>query len=49
MLSSTIKDEGDINETVKRFMKKLKGCIAMTFRKIRHKENKHKDETTLYD
>ena len=38
MLSNTIKDEDDINVTVKRFMKKLHGCIAINFKKIRQKK-----------
>ena len=49
MLSSTISDEGDINDSVERFMKKLKGCIAINFKKTRIKDNNVKDDKHLYD
>ena len=41
MLSSSVDEEGDINQVIKRFMKKLNGSIAHNFKKVR--VNKHKD------
>ena len=35
MLSSVFNSDEDIDILTNRFMKKLKGCIAMSFRKIR--------------
>ena len=35
MLSNTIDEKGDIDEVIKRFMKKLIGCIAINFQKKR--------------
>ena len=49
MLSSTVTEEGDIDAVVKRFMKKLEGCIAINFKKVRVKESKMKIDTTPYD
>ena len=49
MLSSTVTEEGDIDAVVKRFMKKLEGCIAINFKKVRVKESKMKLDTTPYD
>ena len=49
MLSSTVTEEGDIDAVVKRFMKKLEGCIAINFKKVRLKESKMKIDTTPYD
>ena len=40
MLSSCIDDKGDINEVIKRFIKKLNGCIATNFGKRRVNKNK---------
>ena len=49
MLSSTINEEDDINDNVKRFMKKLEGCIAGNFKKTRIKDSNVKSDSTLYD
>ena len=35
MLSSTIDESYDINTVIKRFLKKLDGCIAVNFKKMR--------------
>ena len=42
MLSSVLDSEEDINIITNRFLKKLNGCIAMSFRKVRinHMEDK---------
>ena len=50
MLSSTIDESGDINTVMKRFLKKLNGCIAVNFKK-RRVNNKAKPKATsnLYD
>ena len=49
MLSSTISDEGDLNKSVERFLKKLNGCIAKSFKKTRVKGHKVNDDKQLYD
>ena len=48
MLSSTIKEEGDINQVIQRFMKKVDGCIAVNFSKMRVKKKKGHNEDELY-
>ena len=47
MLSSTIKEDGDINEVIKRFIKKVDGCIAVNFKKMRVKRRKEHNEDEL--
>ena len=37
MLFSTVNEHEDIDLVVKRFMKKLEGCIAVNFKKIKIK------------
>ena len=49
MLSSTINEEDDINDNLKRFMKKLEGCLAVNFKKTRIKDSNVKSDNTLYD
>ena len=48
MLSSTITEEGDINEVIKRFMKKVNRCIAVNFNKRRVKRRKEHNKDELY-
>ena len=49
MLSSSVTEEGDIDTVVNRFMKKLEGCIAINFKKVRVRDNKKQQDNTLYD
>ena len=49
MLTSTINDEDDINEVIKRFLKKVDGCIAKNFKRRRVKRNKVENNDKLYD
>ena len=49
MLSSSIEEEGDIDKVIKRFLKKLNGCIGMAFKKNRVNHDKAKEEDILYD
>ena len=49
MLSSSIEEKGDIDKVIKRFIKKLNGCIAMTFKKNRVNHDKVNEEDILYD
>ena len=49
MLTSTINDEDDINEVIKRFLKKVDGCIATNFKRRRVKRNKVENNDKLYD
>ena len=39
MLSKVFDGDGDINVLIKRFAKKLDGCIALSFKKIRINKN----------
>ena len=49
MLSSTIDEDGDINKVTKRFLKKIDGCIAACFNKIRISKKKDQHEDDLYE
>ena len=49
MLSSTINEEDDINDIIKRFIKKVDGCIATNFNKRRVKRNKGENNDKLYE
>ena len=49
MLSSTIKEEGDINDVIKRFIKKVDGCVAANFNKRRVNRKKEDNTDKLYD
>ena len=48
MLSSIFDSSDDINMLAKRFLKKLDGCIAINFKKIRVSHTKESDEDKLY-
>ena len=48
MLSSIFDSSDDINILAKRFLKKLDGCIAINFKKIRVSHTKESDEDKLY-
>jgi hypothetical protein len=48
MLSSIFNSSDDIDILAKRFLKKLDGCIAMNFKKIRVSHVKESDEDKLY-
>ena len=45
MLSSVFNSNEDLNTLTDRFIKKLKGCIALSFKKIRINNNKKVDKT----
>jgi hypothetical protein len=49
ILTSTIDDKGDIDKVIERFLKKLNGCIALTFDKRRVKSDRRRCEDDLYD
>ena len=48
-LSSIFESEGNLDTLTDRFIKKLKGCIAMNFSKIRIKEKKNDKLIELYN
>jgi hemerythrin superfamily protein len=48
MLSSIFDSSDDINILAKSFLKKLDGCIAINFKKIRVSHTKESDEDKLY-
>ena len=47
MLSSIFDTEGDLNLLTEKFIKKLNGCIAQTFKKIRVSGSKRNSIETL--
>ena len=49
MLSSCIDEEGDIDKVINNFMKKLDGCIAVSFKKRRVGQNNFKKVDTPHD
>ena len=49
MLSSTIDEEGDIDQVIDRFIKKVNGSIALNFKKVRINKNRVEKNDTLYD
>ena len=48
MLSKIFDKEGDLNELTEKFIKKLNGCIAQTFKKIRVSGRKRSNIETLH-
>ena len=49
MLSSIFDCNDDIDILAKRFFKKLDGCIAMNFKKVRVSQSKESDQDKLYN
>ena len=49
MISSTINEDGDVNEVTKRFMKKIDGCIAACFKRRRVGKKKDTSEDELHE
>ena len=49
MLSSTVDEECDINQVIQRFIKKLNGSIAHSFKKVRENKKKHDSNDNLFD
>ena len=49
MLSSCIDEEGDIDKVINNFMKKLDGCIAVSFKKRRVGQNNFEKVDTSHD
>ena len=49
MLSSTVNEQDDINDVIKRFIKKVDGCVAANFNKRRIKRKKGDNTDKLYE
>ena len=49
MLTNTVDEDGEINQVIKRFMKRLNGCIANNFKRIRVNKHNTKHNDSLYD
>ena len=49
MLTNTVDADGEINQVIKRFMKKLNGCIANNFKRIRVNKHNNKHDDSLYN
>ena len=49
MFSSTVDEEEDINRVIERFMKKLDGCIALNFKRMRIKKKNMIENGDHYD
>ena len=48
MLSTSINEEGDIDQVINKFMKKLNGCIAVNFKKVRINAGKSIKDDDLF-
>ena len=49
MLTNTVDADGEINQVIKRFMKKLNGCIANNIKRIRMNKHNNKHNDSLYN
>ena len=49
MLSSVLEGDGDVTQLTKRLVKKINGCIAMSFRKHRITKSKQSETSHLYN